>query len=122
MTHTQLVKVIRRRMKKLDMTPYRLHQMLGGTVAKQTVYNFVEHDRAVTKVLEISSQKELLDTHRVLRDSIRQRNPYVDPLSYAQVILLQEIRSGKTKKNKEELERAVLLSINGVAHALRNTG
>lgn len=48
MTHDQLVNVIRRRMKKLDMTPYRLHQELSGKVAKQTVYNFLEHDKAVT--------------------------------------------------------------------------
>ena len=48
MTHVQLVNTIRRRMKKLDMSPYRLHQELSGRIEKQTVYNFLEHDKAVT--------------------------------------------------------------------------
>lgn len=81
-----------------------------------------EFDATNQAILAITEQHEILDNAYALQHSIRLRNPYVDPLSYAQVILLQEIRDGKSKKNKEELERAVLLSINGVAHALRNTG
>lgn len=81
-----------------------------------------EFDATNQAILAITQQHEILDNSYALQHSIQLRNPYVDPLSYAQVILLQEIRNSKTKKNKEELERAVLLSINGVAHALRNTG
>ena len=45
MTHAQLVSTVRRRMRQLGMTTYRLHQLLSGRVSKQTVYNFVEHGR-----------------------------------------------------------------------------
>lgn len=48
MTHDHLLNTIRRRMRKLEMTPYRLHQQLRGKISKQTVYNFLEHDRGVT--------------------------------------------------------------------------
>lgn len=48
MTHDQLVMKIRRRMKTLDMTPYRLHKELKGKLAKRSVYNFVEHGKPVT--------------------------------------------------------------------------
>lgn len=81
-----------------------------------------EFDATNKAVLAITEQEEILDNAYTLQHSIRLRNPYVDPLSYAQTILLKELRSGRSKKNREELERAVLLSINGVAHALRNTG
>jgi hypothetical protein len=62
MTHGQLVKTIRCRMKQLEMTPYRLHQELGGKVSKQTVYSFLEHGKpastetlvAIMTVLKLS--------------------------------------------------------------------
>ena len=47
MTHGQLVRVIRNRMKRVEMSPYRLHQELKGKVAKQSVYNFLEHRKPV---------------------------------------------------------------------------
>lgn len=80
-----------------------------------------EFDSTIQAILLITRQKEILEKTYTLQHSIRLRNPYVDPLSYAQVILLKELRKGNSKQ-QEELERAVLLSINGVAHGLRNTG
>ncbi len=81
-----------------------------------------EFDATNQAILNITEQKEILENAYALRHSILLRNPYVDPLSYAQVILLKQIRNGRSKKNKEDLERAIHLSINGVAHGLRNTG
>ncbi len=83
-----------------------------------------EYEATRQAILTITQQKEVLDNHYALQHSIRLRNPYVDPLSYTQVILLKELRKPNTGKSKEreELERAVLLSVNGVAHGLRNTG
>lgn len=47
MTHRQLVALIQQRMDALGMTPYRLHAELKGEVSKQTVYNFLQHKRAL---------------------------------------------------------------------------
>jgi phosphoenolpyruvate carboxylase len=72
-----------------------------------------------------------------LQESIRRRNPYVDPLSYFQVSLLRRLRASggplvldpgaQEHASAAELERdrltyAVLLTINGIASGLRNTG
>lgn len=91
---------------------------------RECYFGFIkkEFDDTREAILKITEQKELLDNAYALQHSIQLRNPYVDPLSYAQVTLLKQTRGGKLKKNREEAERAVLLSINGVAHALRNTG
>ena len=77
----------------------------------------VEHDRARAAVLEIVGQRELLDRHPVLQQSIRLRNPYVDPMNAIQVELLKRHRAGD-----EEATRPLLRSIAGIAAALRNTG
>ncbi len=73
----------------------------------------------------------------MLQLSIRRRNPYVDPLSYFQVALLRRLRAlggplmldeaALSSTSPEERERArltyaVLLTINGIAAGLRNTG
>jgi phosphoenolpyruvate carboxylase len=84
-----------------------------------------EHARAVEKVLEVSSQRELLDTHRVLRDSIRQRNPYVDPLHYLQVRFLEELRSDPRTPDDErrkKIDEILLLTVNGIAFGMKSTG
>ena len=63
----------------------------------------------------------LLDTEPLLQTSIDRRNPYVDPLSFVQIELLRRRRAcGDTADPR--LERVSLLTINGIASGLRNTG
>jgi len=96
-----------------------------------------EYQRTRDVVINIIGGKELLDDTPVLQESIRRRNPYVDPLSYFQVALLRRLRTlgGPLMLDKmapqdattEERERArltyaVLLTINGIAAGVRNTG
>ena len=79
----------------------------------------------------------MLDNTPVLQRSIRLRNPYVDPLSYYQVALLRRLRAlggplvldnaaeqtaSDAERERAQLTYAVLLTINGVAAGLRNTG
>jgi phosphoenolpyruvate carboxylase len=90
---------------------------------REHFFETIENEFAATReaILKITEQRKILDNHYALQHSIRLRNPYVDPLSYAQVILLEKLRRPGLK-NREALERTVLISINGVAHGLRNTG
>jgi phosphoenolpyruvate carboxylase len=96
-----------------------------------------EYERTHRMVTAIVGGKELLDTSPVLQQSIRRRNPYVDPLSYFQMVLLRRLRvlggplmldkEAELEASEEDLERtrltyAVLLTINGIAAGLRNTG
>ncbi len=68
-------------------------------------------------VLEIVETHDLLDRQPVLQQSVRLRNPYVDPMNAIQVELLQRFRGGD-----ESALRPLLRSIAGIAAALRNTG
>ena len=67
-----------------------------------------EHDLARASVLEIVGQRELLERHPVLQQSIRLRNPYVDPMNAIQVELLRRHRAGD-----DEATRPLLRSIAG---------
>jgi phosphoenolpyruvate carboxylase len=96
-----------------------------------------EYERTRRCLLMIVGGEALLDDKPVLQRSIRLRNPYVDPLSYFQVALLRRLRAlgapltmdeaAQQIASDQELERArlthaVLLTINGIAAGLRNTG
>jgi phosphoenolpyruvate carboxylase len=78
-----------------------------------------EYDRAERMILMITGQSHLLEHDPVLRRSIERRNPYVDPLSFLQLELIQRLRG---TEDAESLIRPVLLTINGIAGALKNTG
>lgn len=109
---------------KADMHIARLYSSLVSDESlKEKFYERIaqEYDATLQAILSITQQKEILENSKSLQHSIRLRNPYVDPLSYAQVILLKAFRENSSKAS-EMLERAVCLSINGVAHGLRNTG
>ncbi|MGD9715006.1 MAG: phosphoenolpyruvate carboxylase, partial [Thermomicrobiales bacterium] len=78
-----------------------------------------EYRRTCDSLLQITAQQRLLDREAVIQTSIDRRNPYVDPLSFVQVELLKRLRDGG---DPAKLLRPVLLSFNGIAGALKNTG
>jgi phosphoenolpyruvate carboxylase len=80
----------------------------------------VEYERTVEAIRLMTGRAELLDNMPVLKRSIERRNPYVDPLSFIQLVLLSRVRS--TPEPSHELQTAVLESINGIASGLKNTG
>lgn len=88
----------------------------------ERIFQQIQDEMQLTKkhVLQITRQQELLDHIPVIQESIRLRNPYVDPMSFIQVILLKEYR--KDPGHQDELLEQVLLTINGIAAGLRNTG
>ena len=71
-------------------------------------------------MLETTGQAELLDHQPTLQRTLRVRAPYIDPLNYLQIALLARHRSGS--EQDPLLERALLLSVNGIAAGLKNTG
>ncbi len=89
-----------------------------------------EYEVCVRTICAVTGQASLLDNAPRLQRSITLRNPYVDPLSYLQVELLKRLRAlpvgdeidDTVKEQRRDLRAAVLLSVNGVAAGLKNTG
>jgi phosphoenolpyruvate carboxylase len=107
---------------KADMTIARLYaDLVEDRAVGERIYERIaaEHQKALSVIELVTGQAELLEKMPVLKRSIERRNPYVDPLSFIQIVLLRRLRGGE---GSEELLTAVLESINGVASGLKNTG
>jgi phosphoenolpyruvate carboxylase len=70
-------------------------------------------------LLQATRQTRLLEKHAGLETSIRLRLPYIEPLNLLQIELLKRHRAGEEDPRVGE---GILLSINAIATALRNSG
>ncbi|MFD2114517.1 phosphoenolpyruvate carboxylase [Paenibacillus yanchengensis] len=123
---TTLIDNLQMALAKADLVIAREYaRMIKNKQVRDRIFFQIEEEYYLTSalILKITGQQQILDNVPVIQESIRLRNPYVDPLSYLQVSLLTELR--QLRENDEddaELLREVLLTINGIAAGLRNTG
>jgi len=95
------------------LVPERLHHVYDMITA--------EHARTVEAVQQLTGQDELLGAHPTLRRTLAVRDVYLDPINLLQAVLLARQR-GEVDEGGPDLARALLLTINGIATGLRNTG
>jgi phosphoenolpyruvate carboxylase len=79
-----------------------------------------EYDRTSALVLEIKQSSALLDTDQTLQRNIALRNPYVDPMNFMQVDLLERWRA--SGRQNRELFEALQASVSGIARGLQTLG
>jgi phosphoenolpyruvate carboxylase len=80
-----------------------------------------EHARAVEEILAITGEATLLEAQPALARTLAIRDTYLEPLHHVQVALLAQRRQAGGAAD-EKLERALLVTVNGIAAGLRNTG
>ena len=99
--------------------------------AHHHVYDLIVEEHAQTvEAIQSATGHALLDDLPVLRRTLEIRDNYLDPLNVLQVNLLKSARDSDPDLDPESdegiaarrIRRALLLSINGVAAGLRNTG
>lgn len=104
---------------KADLEIAARYAELAPRPAREAVWPRIaaEHARTQRWILRLTGSRRLLDYNPSLQRSIALRNPYVDPLSLLQVELLRRKRAGD-----RGCDRALLLTLGGIASGLRNTG
>jgi phosphoenolpyruvate carboxylase len=93
------------------LVPERLRHLLGDIRD--------EHARTVDRLLSVTGDAQLLAGDPLLRRSLEIRDTYLEPLHHLQVQLLGRQRDGE---DDPRLQRALLLTVNGIAAGMRNTG
>lgn len=106
---------------KGDLNIAEMFSRLSGPLHER-FFPRIRDELALTKgwVKALTGQASLLQHDPRLALSIRLRNPYIDPISVLQVDLLQRWRA--TDGEDEELLRALVACVNGVAQGVQNTG
>ncbi|MCC6454595.1 MAG: phosphoenolpyruvate carboxylase [Caldilineaceae bacterium] len=109
---------------KGDMPIASLYAELTDEATRTEIFSDLQAEYECTKrmVLAVTGLPELLENEAWLQRSIKLRNPYVDPMNYIQVAALKELREQPDAPTADALRAAVLLSVNGVAAGLQNTG
>ena len=105
------------------MTAKNYTSMVEDKTIADRIFGAIEKEYTETKeaILQITDQEELMEHLPNIQSSIRLRNPYVDPLSFFQVELISKLRQAD-EEQADRLLQEVLLTINGIAAGLRNTG
>jgi phosphoenolpyruvate carboxylase len=83
-----------------------------------------EYELTVAEVLRVTGGTELLAANPVLRRTLDVRDTYLAPLHYLQVALTARLRTRRSAGSEPDpaVARALLLTVNGIAAGMRNTG
>ncbi|GIX34312.1 MAG: phosphoenolpyruvate carboxylase [Lysobacteraceae bacterium] len=105
---------------KSDMEIFEQYSRLATEHARMFPRIQAEFHRTREAILRIRGSDELLSRDRRLALSIRLRNPYVDPISLLQVDLLRRWRAAG--RPEDALLHALIVTVNGIAAGVQNTG
>jgi phosphoenolpyruvate carboxylase len=83
-----------------------------------------EYEETKSQILWLTGEKEILENQQSLKKTLQIRDTYLLPLQYLQVSLLKKVRELNQNPDESDplLRRTLLLTINGIATGLRNTG
>jgi phosphoenolpyruvate carboxylase len=98
------------------LVPEHLHRFLNVIRA--------EYELAVAELMRATGEEELLGTNRTLATTLSVRDAYLAPVHELQIALIERWRAdrGAQREPDPKLARALLLTVNGIAAGLRNTG
>lgn len=99
----------------------RYVRLVKSDEMRERIWTQINDEHALTErmIRAVTGQERMLDREPVLQRSIERRNPYVDPLSFIQVELLERLRQDP---DNEEILETLHLAVNGIAGGLKNTG
>jgi phosphoenolpyruvate carboxylase len=103
----------------LDISASYVHELVDPEHRRLLDVIREEYESGHEEVLGLKGSGALLEDSPLLQRTLQVRDIYLDPINYLQVSLLARSRAGEASP---ELDRALLLTVNGIAAGMRNTG
>jgi phosphoenolpyruvate carboxylase len=110
----------------LAKTDLKMAKRYVETLVPAELHHFLaeiqeEFDLTVSEILKLTNKTTLLGDQEILARTLQVRDAYLSPIQLLQINLLKRVREAGDSADPV-LQRALLLTINGVAAGLRNTG
>jgi phosphoenolpyruvate carboxylase len=102
----------------------RYSRLVRNRAVRRKIFGAIaeEYARTVRMVLHVTGHNALLANQPVLAESIRLRNPYVDPLNFIQIESLTRWRRTTAPREQERLRRLLAMTVTGIAFGMKSTG
>lgn len=99
----------------------RYAELVDDKELSERIFGRIRDEWLLTQemLFKITQAESLLESNPTLARSLRNRLPYLNPLNHLQVDLLHRARAGEAG---DDINRAIHLTINGIAAGLRNSG
>lgn len=121
----------RSRLSMLDMVFYKADTRVGAAYDEKLVPVELRHfgqqlrdelTQSIALLLKLLGQDEVMESDAKGKESMNIRNGYLQPLHYLQMELLERIRAADEDDIPSDLQRAMMVTITGIAVGMRNTG
>jgi phosphoenolpyruvate carboxylase len=103
----------------LDISESYVNELVDPAHRRLLTTIRAEYETTIEEVLSLQGTSRLLEDSLLLRRTLDVRDIYLDPINYLQVSLLARKRADE---ESPDLDRALLLTVNGIAAGMRNTG
>ncbi|XOV80006.1 MAG: phosphoenolpyruvate carboxylase [Aestuariibacter sp.] len=121
----------RSRLSMLDMVFYKADSRIGAAYDARLVPDNLQHfgqklrdelQDSIALLLQLTEQQEVMESDPKGKQSMSIRAGYLQPLHYLQIELLSRIRQLSDEQSDATLEKAMMVTITGIAVGMRNTG
>ena len=121
----------RSRLSMLDMVFYKADPRISEAYDERLVPDELKHfgdalrkelKQSITSLLELTGEEDIMKADPQGKESMEIRAAYLQPLHYLQIELLERIRKAGDDVHNSALERAMMVTIAGIAIGMRNTG
>lgn len=121
----------RSRLSMLDMVFYKADARVGQAYDEKLVPSELRHfgqqlrdelTQSIRLLLKLLGQDEVMESDAKGKESMNIRNGYLQPLHYLQMELLERIRAADEDDIPSDLQKAMMVTITGIAVGMRNTG
>lgn len=110
---------------KTDIGIAKLYgNFVGDENLRESIWGMIEAEfyKTVELILYVRNETNLLESEKLLRDSILLRKPYLTALNVMQIELIKKFKSSDSQSEKDELIKQISATIVGIAQGIRNTG